>query len=99
MAPKQRSPRALIRSESLHEDILFNDNIDEPLMPPTEAEEALELGESISAASASAQTAAAESPMHHVPWPALRRSSVSVRNVSPVAGFDPNEVSTLQTLR
>jgi hypothetical protein len=95
MPPKQRSAGAFIRQESLYGDILLDEDIEEPLMPPTEAEEALELvGTDISAASASAQTAAAEPPLHHVPWPALRRSSVSIRKVSPVVGFDPNEVST-----
>ncbi|KAL4547721.1 hypothetical protein Ndes2526B_g06954 [Nannochloris sp. 'desiccata'] len=73
MAPKQRSPRAVPHRESPHVDILLDDDLEEPLMPPIE-------------------TAPAEPPVRHVPWPALRRSSVSVRKVSPVAGFDPNEI-------
>ena len=28
-----------------------------------------------------------------LPWPALRRTSVSVRKLSPIIGFDPQEVS------
>jgi hypothetical protein len=94
MAPKQRSPRELIRRESPHIDILLDDDIEEPLLPQTEAEEAMELGGlSTATAATSARAAVAEPYVQHVPWPALRRSSVSVRKVSPVVGFDPNEVS------
>jgi hypothetical protein len=103
MAPKQRSSMAYPGRESPHVDILLDNDLQEPLMAQTEGEDTIDVGgASRYAAAASAAAAAAEPPVvvqpvgvPHIPWPALRRSSVSVRKVSPVAGFDPNEVREL----
>lgn len=94
MDRKQLSPRALTRRESPHVDILLDDDIEEPLLPQTEVEEALELGRPSTSAAASAPATVPEPQVQQAPWPALRRSSVSVRKISPVVGFDPNEVDT-----
>ncbi len=96
MGPKQRPIMTDPRRESPHVDILLDGDLEEPLMPQIEVEEAQE-GASGSAAAASAAPAVAGEPLvQHVAWPALRRSSVSVRKVSPVSGFDQTEVRKTQ---
>ena len=78
------------RRESPHVDVLLDiDELEEPLLSISENE----LQQTADEAAAVAVEAPYVPARTAAPWPALRRTSVSVRKISPVIGFDPNEVS------
>jgi len=74
------------RRESPHVDILLDvEDLEEPLINPRGSQE--------SKGGGGGSEIRPQPVEQSVPWPALRRTSVSVRNVSPQQGFmDPSEV-------
>lgn len=76
-------------SSHSHIDILLDDEeLEEAFLEPGSSE-----GPTILPAPLAAVVK--ESPTTKSVWPALRRSSVSVRKMSPVVGFDPQAVSLI----
>lgn len=76
---------------SPHIDILLDvEDLEEPLLPAETADD-IEAQET----AARDTVGSLEGPTKQITWPALRRSSVSVRKVSPVSGFEANEASII----
>ena len=68
-------------------DILFDvEDLEEPLI-------SVEAGHELETQGILDAVGSLEGSSKQIAWPALRRSSLSVRKISPVTGFDSNEAS------